>query len=55
MRTADDVAEQGYAAMRAGKPVVVTGAINRVMAAGTRFIPRRVAAKMAKMEQENAA
>lgn len=52
--TASDVAEAGYAAMRAGKPVVITGAANRVMAFGTRFIPRRMAARVAKMAQQNA-
>jgi short-subunit dehydrogenase len=53
--TAPDVAAAGYAAMRAGKPVVVTGAVNKVMAAGTRFIPRRLAARLARMAQENVA
>lgn len=52
--TAAEVAETGYNAMRAGKSSVVTGVANRVMAAGTRFIPRRVAARMAKMAQERA-
>jgi short-subunit dehydrogenase len=52
--TAAEVAEAGYNAMRAGKSSVVTGVANRVMAAGTRFIPRRVAARMAKMAQERA-
>ena len=49
--TAAEVAEQGYNAMRAGKSSVVTGAVNRVMAAGTRFIPRGMAARLAKMAQ----
>ena len=50
--TAADVAEAGYNAMRAGKSSIVTGAVNRVMAAGTRFIPRRLAAHVARMAQE---
>lgn len=50
--TAARVAELGYNAMLAGRSSVVTGAVNRVMAAGTRFIPRRLAARMAKMAQE---
>ncbi len=49
--TAAEVAETGYNAMRAGKSSVVTGAVNRVMAAGTRFLPRRVTARLAKMAQ----
>lgn len=49
--TAAEVAEQGYNAMRAGKSSVITGAANRVMAAGTRFLPRRVTARLAKMAQ----
>ncbi len=52
--SAAEVAEAGYNAMRAGKSSVVTGVANRVMAAGTRFVPRRVAARMAKMAQERA-
>lgn len=50
--TAADVAEIGYNGMRAGKSAVVPGAANKVMAAGTRLIPRRVAARMAKLAQE---
>jgi len=50
--TAAQVAQLGYDAMLAGRSSVVTGAVNRVMAAGTRFIPRRMAARLAKMAQE---
>lgn len=49
--TAAEVAEAGYNAMRAGKSSIITGAANRVMAAGTRFIPRAMAARLAKMAQ----
>jgi short-subunit dehydrogenase len=50
--TAAEVAEAGYNAMRAGKSSIITGAVNRVMAAGTRFVPRSIAARLAKMAQE---
>ncbi len=50
--TAADVAEAGYNGMRAGRSAVVPGAANKVMAAGTRLVPRRIAARMAKMAQE---
>lgn len=49
--TAAEVAEAGYNAMRAGKSSIITGAVNRVMAAGTRFVPRSFAARLAKMAQ----
>ena len=52
--TARAVAEAGYAAMRAGRPIVVTGAVNRMMAFGTRFIPRSLAARVARMAQQDA-
>lgn len=51
---AAEVAEAGYNAMLAGRSSVVTGVANRVMAAGTRLVPRRVAARLAKMAQERA-
>lgn len=50
--TAADVAQAGYNGMRAGRSAVVPGAANKVMAAGTRLVPRRIAARMAKMAQE---
>jgi uncharacterized protein len=50
--TAEEVARAGYRAMLAGKPSVVTGAMNRVMATATRFIPRGVSARIAKRLQE---
>lgn len=52
--TAPEVAEAGYNAMLAGRSSIITGTVNRVMAAGTRFVPRRVAARLAKMAQERA-
>lgn len=50
--TAADVAAAGYNGMRAGKSAVIPGAANKVMAAGTRLVPRRVAARLAKLAQE---
>lgn len=50
--TATEVAEAGYNGMHAGKPLVVPGAVNRLMAAGTRLVPRRVAARLAKFAQQ---
>jgi uncharacterized protein len=48
------VARQGYRAMQAGRPLVVTGLRNRVMAWGTRLVPRVMAARVAKGAQEPA-
>lgn len=50
--TAEEVAQAGYRAMLAGKSSVVTGGMNRVMAAATRFVPRGVSARIAKRLQE---
>lgn len=49
--TAAEVAEAGYNAMRAGKSSVITGTVNRVIAAGTRLLPRATAARLARMAQ----
>lgn len=51
--TAPEVAEAGYNGMRAGKSLVVPGAMNRLMAAGTRLVSRRLAARMARYAQES--
>jgi short-subunit dehydrogenase len=37
-----EVAEQGCRALLAGRPVVVTGALNKVMTATTHLVPRRL-------------
>jgi uncharacterized protein len=37
--SAADVARQGYRAMKAGRPVLVTGFLNRLVALSTRFTP----------------
>jgi uncharacterized protein len=49
---ANAVAQIGLAAVRAGKPLVVAGRINAVMAFLTRFAPRQFAASMARRFQE---
>lgn len=45
--TAREVARQGYAGMRQGRRVIVTGARNRLLAFGTRLAPRRMSAGIA--------
>jgi short-subunit dehydrogenase len=47
MMTAKSVAEIGYKAMNRGKPLVVTGMINKFLAQATRLAPRGLAAKVA--------
>jgi uncharacterized protein len=37
--TAAEVARQGYAALKAGRPQIITGVINRITAISTRFTP----------------
>jgi uncharacterized protein len=49
---ANAVAQIGLAAVRAGKPLVIAGRINAVMAFLTRFAPRQFAASMARRFQE---
>ncbi|WNR43342.1 SDR family NAD(P)-dependent oxidoreductase [Paenibacillus roseipurpureus] len=44
----DVVAKEGYEAMLKGKRVVITGALNKAGALGSKFLPRSVAAKIAK-------
>jgi hypothetical protein len=48
------VARVGLQAMHAGRATVVPGAVNKVMAVSTRFVPRTLAARLAKAAQENA-
>jgi uncharacterized protein len=52
--SAEEVAKQGYAALNAGKPVVVTGFRNRLLALATRIATVRTAARIAKGGQEAA-
>jgi len=44
---AREVAEAGYAAMKAGTPYLVTGASSRAFAFGSRFLPRTLTARIA--------
>jgi short-subunit dehydrogenase len=50
--SAREVAEAGYAAMKRGRPYLVTGGPSRVFAFGTRFLPRTVASAIAGRSQE---
>ena len=50
---ARSVAEIGYRAMLKGKPVVIAGAMNSLVAQSTRFVPRSWAAAIARKIQEN--
>jgi short-subunit dehydrogenase len=45
--SAEAVVDKGYAAMKAGKPYVVTGTSSRLFAFGTRLVPRTTAARIA--------
>ena len=40
--TAAEVARQGYAALKAGRPQIITGLINRIIANSTRFTPTAI-------------
>ncbi|MGG3467450.1 SDR family oxidoreductase [Neobacillus pocheonensis] len=44
----DLVAKQGYEALKSGKRVIVTGGFNKAGALGAKFMPRSLAAKIAK-------
>ncbi len=46
------VARVGYRACMKGRPLVISGKRNRVMAFATRFSPRMLAARLARMAQE---
>jgi short-subunit dehydrogenase len=37
--TAPEVARQGYAALKAGRPLIITGLLNKIIAMSTRFTP----------------
>lgn len=43
------VAREGYAAMKKGQRIVVTGALNKILAQSVRLTPRRVVTKITKM------
>ena len=40
--TSAEVARQGYAALKAGRPEVITGLVNRIIAMSTRFTPTAI-------------
>lgn len=44
---AAQVARDGYAALRKGKAICLQSAFTKVMACGSRFVPRAVARKLA--------
>lgn len=44
---AQDVARQGYAAVMAGRPMAVTGRVNRVIAFGAKHLPAAIATAVA--------
>jgi short-subunit dehydrogenase len=48
---AEDVADAGYAAMKRGRPYLVTGGPSRLFAFGTRFLPRTMATTIAGRSQ----
>jgi short-subunit dehydrogenase len=49
MMAAEEVASRGYRGLVAGRSVVITGALNRLLAAAGRFAPRRVVLPVANM------
>jgi len=49
--TATEVADAGYEAMKRGKPYLVTGTTSRIMAFGTRFMPRTSASRISGQAQ----
>ena len=48
------VAEAGYRGLMAGKPVVIPGLMNKLLAQSVRFSPRVLVTKIARMMQEEA-
>jgi short-subunit dehydrogenase len=40
--TAAEVARQGYAALKAGRPEIITGLVNKMVAMSTRFTPTTI-------------
>ena len=40
--TAVEVARQGYAALKAGRPQIITGLINKIIATSTRVTPMAI-------------
>jgi short-subunit dehydrogenase len=50
---AGPVARAGYDAMMRGRRVVIPGLVNRLVAFGNRFVPRRLATSLARRAQEH--
>jgi uncharacterized protein len=46
MMTAAEVARQGYAALKAGRPEIITGVVNRITAMSTRLTPTPIMLKI---------
>jgi short-subunit dehydrogenase len=44
--TAAEVARQGYAALKAGRPQIIAGLINKITAISTRFTPTPIAGRL---------
>jgi uncharacterized protein len=53
--SAESVARAGYAAMKKGRPYLVTGTTSKVFAFGSRFLPRTMSAKIAGRSQQKVA
>lgn len=51
LRSAAEVAAEGYAAMKAGRPILVPGFGSKIAAFGSRLIPRTLAARMVERAQ----
>jgi hypothetical protein len=45
--TAAEVAREGYLALKAGRPEIITGLINRIAAISTRFTPTGISLMIA--------
>ena len=54
MMDARTVAEAGYRGLMAGKPVVIPGLTNKLVAQSVRFSPRSMVTKIARKMQEEA-
>lgn len=53
--SAETVARAGYAAMKKGRPYLVTGTSSKLFAFGSRFLPRTMSAKLAGRSQQEIA
>jgi uncharacterized protein len=53
--SAEAVARAGYAAMKRGRPYLVTGTTSKLFAFGSRFLPRTISAKIAGRSQQKVA